>query len=238
MIPKIIHYCWFGGNPLPYEVKQCIKSWKKYAPDFEIIEWNETNFDVKAHAFSEKAYKEKAWAFVSDYARLRVVYDHGGVYLDTDVELLKPINKLLDHSFYIGVQQGNEFPTTGLGFGAEKESVIVKEMMEQYDSVQFNKAEMKTFACPYLNSKVLYKYGYVYSDEIWKKNDVYVYPPKYFDPLSPGDSENLMCNDTYSIHHYSASWTSKSYVLRRRLFRFVGEHNIHKIKMLLKNNVI
>ena len=121
MIPKIIHYCWFGGNPLPMDVKKCIESWKEKCPDYEIKCWDESNFDVNAHPFTKAAYEAKAWAFVSDYARLRVVYDNGGIYLDTDVELLKNIDFLLPYEGYIGVQQAGCYCTTGLGFGAIKE---------------------------------------------------------------------------------------------------------------------
>ena len=105
MIPKVIHYCWFGGNPLPKDVKKCIKSWKKYAPDYEIIEWNEYNFDINCHPFVKTAYEAKAWAFVSDFARLKVIYDNGGIYFDTDVELVKNPDFLLENQCYIGVQQ-------------------------------------------------------------------------------------------------------------------------------------
>lgn len=104
MIPKVIHYCWFGGKPIPNDVKKCINSWKKKCPDYEIKCWNESNFDVNAHPFTKAAYEAKAWAFVSDYARLKVVYDHGGIYLDTDVELLKNLDFLLKYDFYIGIE--------------------------------------------------------------------------------------------------------------------------------------
>ena len=105
MIPKKIHYCWFGKNPLPADVKKCIESWKKYCPDYEIIEWNESNFDITQNPFMKAAYENKAWAFVSDYARLKVVYDNGGIYLDTDVELLKSLDSLLENPCYLAIQQ-------------------------------------------------------------------------------------------------------------------------------------
>ena len=105
MIPKVIHYCWFGNKPLPKEVKKCIESWKKYAPDYKIIQWNESNFNVHQHPFMDAAYKANAWAFVSDYARLKIIFDNGGIYFDTDVEVLKKPDFLLNNSFYIGVQQ-------------------------------------------------------------------------------------------------------------------------------------
>lgn len=120
MIPKMIHYCWFGGKPLPKDVLDCIKTWEKYCPDYEIKRWDESNFDVNSHPFMKAAYEAKAWAFVSDYARLKVVYDNGGIYLDTDVELLKKPDFLLENQCYIGIQQPESLCTTGLWFWCPK----------------------------------------------------------------------------------------------------------------------
>ena len=236
MIPKKIHYCWFGGNPLPKDVVNCIKSWEYFCPDYEIIRWDETNFDIKCSPFVEKAYEEKAWAFVSDYARLKVVYDNGGIYLDTDVELVKNIDWLLDDQCYIGVQQFGNLCTTGLGFGATKANPVVKEMLNEYDTLVFGDEKKKTFACPYLNSSVLMRRGYVYSDEVQKVDGVTVYPPKYFDPIAPGDGmENLFCKETVSIHHYSASWMSKKTQLRRKIIRMIGQDKVSKLKRMFKH---
>ena len=140
MIPKKIHYCWFGKNPLPRSVKKCIASWRKFCPDYQIIEWNESNFDVNSHPFIKSAYDNKAWAFVSDYARLKIVYDNGGIYFDTDVELLKNIDHLLENNFYIGVQQSGLLCTTGLGFGAERENDYVCSMLKKYDELVYTEA--------------------------------------------------------------------------------------------------
>lgn len=233
-IPKIINYCWFGGKPLPLEVKKCIKSWKKYCPDYEIIEWNEKNYNVMRHPFVQSAYKAKAWAFVSDYARLQIVYENGGIYFDTDIELVKPIDDLLDCDFYIGIQQGNKFPTTGLGFGAVKGNPIVLEMMQEYEGIKYSVSNREMITCPRLNSKVIYKHGYIFNDDVWKSDEMVVYPGRFFDPLAPGKTKNLLCKDTYSIHHYAASWTSKFNVLKRKLYRIIGEDKICKIKSMLK----
>ena len=161
MIPKIIHYCWFGGNPLPTDVKQCIESWKKMCPDYEIKRWDESNFDVNAHPFTKAAYEAKAWAFVSDYARLKVVCDNGGIYLDTDVELLKNLDSLREYQCYIGVQQAGHLCTTGLGFGATKSNPVVQQMLRKYDKIVFSEERKAEFACPYLNNAVLEELGYI-----------------------------------------------------------------------------
>ena len=115
MIPKVIHYCWFGKNPLPDDAKKCIESWKKYCPDYEIIEWNESNYDITKNKYMESAYKEKKWAFVSDYARVDVIYQYGGIYLDTDVEVKKSFNDLLDNDSIWGFEEKNFIATSTIG---------------------------------------------------------------------------------------------------------------------------
>lgn len=233
MIPKVIHYCWFGENPLPSDVKKCIKSWKKYCPDYEIIEWNESNFDINCHPFVKSAYDAKAWAFVSDFARLKIIYDNGGIYFDTDVEVLKTFDFLLCNQCFISVQQVGGFCTTGLGFGASKYNDVVKRMIEQYDNLIFNLDEKEKLACPFLNSKVFDEMGYKYTDQIVNIDGTVILPSKYMDPLAPGNTKNLLCNETISIHHYSASWMSKSNRLRRKLFRLIGDEKVYRIKKLL-----
>lgn len=234
MIPKVIHYCWFGGKPLPSSVKKCIKSWKKYCPDYEIKQWNESNFDVNCHPFVQSAYKEKAWAFVSDYARLKVVYENGGIYFDTDVELLKSPDQLLENECYIGVQQDGRFCTTGLGFGAVRHSSVVGEMLRQYDGLVYSPEKKASLACPYLNARVFEALGYRYSEEIRQCEGVTVYPSRYFDPIAPGNTKNLLCADTVSIHHYSASWTNPRQRLKRKLIILIGEERMHRLKKLIK----
>ena len=232
MIPKIIHYCWFGGKELPKDVLDCIKTWKKYCPDYEIKRWDESNFDVNCHPFIKAAYEAKAWAFVSDYARLKVIYDNGGVYLDTDVELLKNIDFLLKNKCYIGIQQIEFLCNKGLGFGAEKSSTVIKKMIECYDSILFIDEKRSTFACPYLNDMVIKSLGKICCEDVTYLNDVTVYPPYFFDPLAPGEASNLFCEDTVSIHHYAASWTTKRQQIKRKLIRFFGEKRYHKLKRL------
>ena len=132
MIEKKIHYCWFGGNPLPELALKCIESWKKCCPDYEIIEWNGSNFDVTQNQYCREAYEAKKWAFVSDYARLKIIYDHGGIYLDTDVELLKPLTPFIQDGYgFIGFQN-EEQVNTGLGFAAPQANCCVKQMLDAY----------------------------------------------------------------------------------------------------------
>lgn len=237
MIPKTIHYCWFGGKPLPADVLKCIKTWKKYCPDYEIKRWDESNFDVNCHPFMKAAYEAKAWAFVSDYARLKVVYENGGIYLDTDVELLRKTDFLLENQCYIGIQQPESLCTTGLGFGAEKSSPVVQKMMECYDTIEFSDQAKNTFACPWLNDRVIRSFGKVNDDEITHLPGVTVYPSKFFDPLSTGNTKNLLCDDTVSIHHYAATWSGNKQRWKRKIVRIIGEKNVQKLKEL-RNKVI
>lgn len=238
MIPKIIHYCWFGKSPLPREVKKCIKSWKKYCPDYEIIQWNEDNFDVNEHSFTRAAYKEKAWAFVSDYARLKILYENGGIYFDTDVELIKNIDFLLKNECYLGRQQNGNKCNTGIGFGCEKNSNIIRTMLEIYDNVTFNAMDKMNVACPRLNSIALEKYGFVYENRTQELEGVTVYEAKYFDPIAPNSALNIFCSETISIHHYSASWESKKVRIKRKISNFIGQDKVNKMKYIIKNKVV
>lgn len=136
MIPKVIHYCWFGKNPKSDLINRCIESWRKYCPEYQIIEWNENNFDVTCNAYVKAAYEDKKWAFVSDYARLYVVYHWGGVYLDTDVLLHRTIDELLVHPCWLA-SDDVRYIATGLGFGAEKGKWLIKAMMDAYEQYQY-----------------------------------------------------------------------------------------------------
>ena len=236
MIPKIIHYCWFGRNPLPRDVKKCIASWKVKCPDYEIIQWNEDNFDININPFVKSAYDAKAWAFVSDYARLKVVYDYGGIYLDTDVELLKNLDFLLKYKCYIGVQQVEHLCSTGLGFGAVKSNPVVHDMLKMYEGLIFDNTHRQKIACPYLNDHVIHNQGYSYEPTCpIELNGLLVLPEKYMDPIAPGDGmEDLLCEETISIHHYSASWMGTRTKWRRKIIIMIGQRKINKLKQYLK----
>lgn len=155
MIPKKIHYCWFGGNPKPEIIEKCISSWRKHCPDWEIIEWNEQNYDVGKFAYMSEAYDAKQWAFVSDVARLDIIYNHGGIYLDTDVELLSPINFWLQYSaFFFWETELNI--NSGMGFGARKNHPAVKAMLECYHDRHFVIDGVNDFTpCPASNTSAL-----------------------------------------------------------------------------------
>ena len=163
MIPKIIHYCWFGKNKYPAIVQKCVASWHKYCPDYEIKLWNEDNYDVKKNMYMIEAYKNKKWAFVSDFARLDIIYKEGGIYLDADVELVRSLDDLLEEKCFVaGDGMGIN---TGLGFGAEKEHTVVKEMLDLYEGKHFITAGVPDLTpCTVLNTKPFVAW-------LWLRND-------------------------------------------------------------------
>lgn len=234
MIPKIIHYCWFGGSELPHSVRMCIETWKKVCPEYKIVRWDESNFDVKCHPFVKAAYDAKAWAFVTDYARLKVVYENGGIYLDTDVELIKKLDDLLQNKCYFGLQQHGLLCATGLGFGSEKGTNVLRVLMDSYDEITFNSDDKLSMSCPILNTKILMKLGYKQEDttKVFRNEEFTIYPPCYFDPYSTQTNSDIFCDDTYSIHHYSASWCSFPQRLKRRIALLIGENRLIKLKKL------
>ena len=215
LIPKTIHYCWFGGNPLPIQYKEWMKSWKKFCPDYEIVEWNEDNYDVHKNQYISGAYKAKKWAFVSDYARLDIIYEHGGIYLDTDVELIKNLDNLLYAKGFMAFELNN-WIDTGLGFGAIKQLPIIGKMRYIYNEERFIDFDNhQDFLEKYRHGQV--KYCTDYQTEILEKYglerdsfkfqqiaELQIYPVPVLCGLV--GSQLVLDDNTYSIHHYAASW--------------------------------
>ena len=218
-IPKKIHYCWFGGNPKPDLALKCLKSWQKYCPDYEIIEWNESNFDVNANQYCRDAYKEKKWAFVTDYARLAILYEHGGIYFDTDVQLLRPIDDLLKHPCYMGLERADDSckVNTGLGLGAEPSNPLIKEIMDDYATASFYREDgsIDITTCTVRNTEILKRHGFVEEDRIQKIPHAMIYPSEYFSPMDMTNGKMHKTKNTYSIHHYGLSWTSEEHRKQR-----------------------
>ncbi|MDF2557761.1 MAG: Eps7I [Bacillales bacterium] len=219
MIPKVIHYCWFGRKPLPKSAKHCIASWKKHCPDYKIVEWNEDNFNVNFNDYTSQAYENGRFAFVSDVARLKVIHEFGGVYLDVDVELLRSIDPLLNEEAFMGFEGTSV--ATGLGFGAKVGNVLIKELLDDYSNRQFinsNGDEDKT-TCLKINEKIFLKYGLKKNGEKQKVFNVTIYPTEYFCPLDFKTRKLSITSNTYSIHHYEASWHSRSERINHFLVR-------------------
>lgn len=209
MIPKKIHYCWFGGGEIPEQDKKCIESWKKFCPDYEIICWDESNYDVTKNRYMREAYEAKKWGFVSDYARLDIVYEHGGVYLDTDVELVRSIDDLLNNKAFMGFEKPGQSVNPGLGFGAEKHMPLIFEIMDNlYSERCFNKNnnEYNTTPIPTINTEFLAKKGLKKNNEIQMIEGMTIYPAEYLCPIDFETNVFSPTENTYSIHHYHASW--------------------------------
>lgn len=242
MIPKIIHYCWFGRNSLPKEALDCINSWKKFCPNYEIKQWNEDNFDLESCVYAQEAYKAKKWAFVSDYARFWILYNYGGLYFDTDVELIAPIDDIIEHGSYMGCEKktdarvGNEnYINSGLGLGMEPHLQIIKEILDDYEMSHFIK---NNGTYDLVNNVVVrvtnifQKYGFEKRrNTIQKIEEITLYPEDYFCPLNYYTGEMNKTDNTRSIHHYTATWQSSYQKFKSKIKKRIG---INKANTLIK----
>lgn len=221
MIPKVIHYCWFGRGEKPKLAQKCIASWKKFCPDYEIIEWNEDNFDVNRNGYTRMCYDQKKYAFLSDYVRLLVVAEHGGIYFDTDVELLRSPDSLLSHPSFFGFEDANHI-NTGVGFGAEPDNPVVQAMLREYDRLL--QGDQGVVGCPILNTNALKKLGLCLNGEKQDLGIAVVYPVDYFNPYDDPTGRLNRTKNTISIHWYSKSWMNK----RQKFRSFLGKP-LHRI---------
>lgn len=255
MIPKIIHYCWFGRGEMPKLMKKCIKSWKKYCPDWEIVLWNEDNFDVTSTIWTKQAYESKKYAFVSDFVRLKALYDMGGVYLDTDVELVQSIDAFLVHEAFSGFESA-EMVQTGI-IGAQAGNVVIKGWMDWYTNRPYltdGKPSMDPNVS-FVTSDLLNR-GLTLDDSLQNIDGMMIYPQTWFCPLSLIEIEKKITADTHVIHHFASTWRTEKarkdfarvkrhqrkwykallwlrYLPNRVLRRIFGDGTIDKIKMKL-----
>lgn len=207
MIPKKIHYCWIGKAPLPEKDRKCIESWKKFCPDYEIIEWNESNYDFSKCQYMKQAYDAKKWGFVPDYARLDIVYNEGGIYMDTDVELVRSIDDLLELEAFMGFENKSRV-ALGLGFGAEAKNKIIKQMCEDYKDLRFINADgtLNITASPTYTTRVLEQNGLNKNGKNQMVGNIKIFAPEYFAPLCYSNNKLQITQNTYSIHWFNASW--------------------------------
>ncbi len=207
IIPKKIHYCWFGGNPIPDKYKKWMESWHKFCPDYEIIEWNESNYDISKNNYMKQAYDCKKWGFVPDYARLDIVYNHGGIYLDTGVELISSLDDLLYQEGFAGFE-AEKYVALGLGFGARKELPILKEMMDVYNTAAFinDDGSLNLTASPVYSTNLLLSKGLKLNGEYQIIDGLTVFPEKTFSGKSYSTFRIKTLPYTRSIHHYDGSW--------------------------------
>lgn len=213
MIPQVIHYCWFGHQPLPPLATKCIESWKKYLPDYEIKEWNEDNFDVNIIPYTAEAYQAKKYAFVSDYARFWILYHYGGLYFDTDVEVIKSLDDIIDCGPFMGCEIDNRPGINpGLGLGAYPGLILYKHVLEMYSTLNFRNEDgsfnLKTIV--QYTTEMLIKEGLQNVTGIRKVGGVYIYPSEYFCPIHNVTKRLHITSNTRTIHHYAASWKELS----------------------------
>lgn len=232
MIPKIIHYCWFGGKDLPQSAKKYIESWEKFLPSYEIKRWDESNFDVNAIKYTQEAYAAKKYAFVSDFARFWILFNYGGLYFDTDVEIIETLYDIIEQGSFMGVESRNDYSINinpGLGFGSEAGNEFLGRMIEIYKTFHF----LKDDGTPCLKNIVqitteeLLSNGLQNIEDIQERCGFKIYPKDYFCPIDYDTRELKITSNTRTIHHYAESWVPKSAIFKNWLRRIFGQHVIN-----------
>lgn len=229
MIPSVIHYCWFGGAPLPSDAERCIASWRKYFPEWEIKRWDESNYDVHTTPYTSQAYTMRKYAFVSDYARFDILYRHGGVYFDTDVEVIRPFDDILKKGAFMGMEGTAVNP--GLGIGTERGDKLLEEILRHYGTLSFTDSEGHQLAGTVVKhtTDVLRRHGF---DDVSGKQQntdgIEIYPNDFFNPFDDVTGRLKITPNTHSIHHYAKSWCDDAGPWRTRMSRL--GHRIFGIK--------
>lgn len=225
MIPKVIHYCWFGRGKMPELALRCIESWKKYLPNYEIKEWNEDNFDLDLYPYAREAYDNRKFAFVTDVVRLYVLYHEGGVYMDTDVEVLKSLDPFLHHNAFSGFEDERNIPT-GI-MASEKGGQWAKENLDYYNNRHFVKEDGSFDLTTNVTTITNYMLPYGL-----KQNNTYqdfpglitFYPKDYFCPKDYRTKQVSITNNTVTIHHFDGSWIKKSIKIKKSVSQFLGKN--------------
>lgn len=216
MIPKIIHYCWFGRNPLPESAIKCINSWRTFFPDYEIKEWNEDNFDVNIIPYTKEAYETRKYAFVSDYARMWILYHYGGLYFDTDVEVIKSMDDIVERGPFMGIEVEatngvHPLVAPGLGLGVNPGLGLYKEILDYYAPLHFLCADGSLNQVTIVKhvTNVLVNNGLKQTNELQQVAGVWIYPVDYFNPLDSLTGKISISDSTRTIHWYMGSWSDK-----------------------------
>lgn len=247
MIPKKIHYCWFGRNPLPESARKCIASWRKFLPDYDIIEWNEDNFDVNSIPYTAQAYAAKKYAFVSDYARFRILYEHGGLYFDTDVEVIRPMEDIIARGPFMGfeINPSKERPygavAPGLGISATAGMELYRNVINYYSRLDFIKQDGSyniTDAVVNITTRELVKVGLESKRGIQTVSGITIYPADYFNPFDDITGRLNKTSNTRTIHWFTKTWLEVSPLhqrLTRLVHRMIGTSITGKLRNILKS---
>ena len=239
-IPHVIHYCWFGGNPLGDDEQRCISSWQEHLPNYEIKRWDESNFDVRCCTYVSEAYDSGKWAFVSDYARFKILYEEGGLYFDTDVELIRSIDDIVEAGPFMGceadkfdmpgVDHGEHLPMVnpGLGLGAYPGSDLYREVLDSYEGSHFFHSDGSTDLTTVVVrvTSILAKHGLRQLNGVQNVDGVSVYPAEFFNPKDYWTGDVVLTENTRSIHHYKASWHDEQQMEERRLTSVLIEKRV------------
>ena len=206
MIPKKIHYCWFGGNEKPDLVKKCIDSWKEKCPGYEIIEWNESTFDIEINKYVKDAYNSKKWAFVSDVARLKALVQEGGIYMDTDVEVIKSLDSFLQYRSVMGFES-DEYLSTAF-IASEKNNSLFREMLEKYNNLKFYNDDGSIDFVTNVQrlTELCVQYGLKLDGSFQRLENITIFPSDYFSPKNYKTGELNLSERTVCIHHFDGSW--------------------------------
>lgn len=234
MIPKKIHYCWFGKGKKSKLMKRCLKSWEKYCPEYEIIEWNEDNFDVNQYPYLRWCYENQKWAFLSDFARLLIIEQNGGIYFDTDVEVISNLDELIQYSAFFGFEN-NKNIATGLGFGAEVHHETIMEMINVYVNIKRNNdGSYPLVACPALNTQALVPLGLCLNGKRQNIKGAEILPTDFLNPYDDQTGVMKKTDNTISIHWYSKAWLDKRTIWRSKftkpMHRLFGVDCFRKLK--------
>lgn len=239
MIPKVIHYCWFGGSELSKEAKKYIETWRSLCPEYQIVEWNETNFNVDdAVPYVKEAYEQRKWAFVSDYVRLYVLEKYGGIYFDTDVEVLKPLDVFLNNKAFIGAESKYSICTAVIG--AEKGATFIGELMSLYNDLHFVD-EQEIDLTP--NSQRIFEYlkntyDYKETSKPIKWENCTLYPKDYFSPINCYTYKQEITKNTYCIHRFAGTWKNEKEVFLNKLKALVTRIIGEDCRKMLKERIV
>ena len=238
MIPKIIHYCWFGKSAMPDLALECVHSWKQHLPDYELQLWNEDNFDVNSTVFTKEAYEAGKYAFVTDVVRLYALKKHGGIYLDTDVEVVKNLDSFLSLPAFAGFEDHKNISTALMA--SEKNGKWVEELLKYYNNRHFILPNGKPDTKP--NVAIVSQYmltkGFVQNNQYQKINGMVVFFPKdYFCAKSLITGELAVTENTYTIHHFAASWITPYEKFRKRIKHLLGKAGLYRIARFLYDKI-
>lgn len=240
LIPKKIHYIWLGGNPLPPLEKKCLSSWRKFMPDYEIVRWDESNLDFGLCEYACEAYKAKKWAFASDYARFKILYEQGGIYLDTDVEVIRSLEPILERGPYMGFEVDCSETTkgtvaSGLGLAANPGLGLYRDILDSYEQDHFIKDDGSYDLTTVVDrvTDILREKGLRDVPGIQEVAGVRIYPSEYFCPKDPINSRLILTENSYSIHHYDGSWTTSKQRIHKRISYLIGPKATTALKKLV-----